>query len=387
MKNIFLKSLLIIGMALLGVNSAYADFSFNDMELKFAQISDVHLSDAPDTTYKVLSHSKDLLKSAIQDVNKMKGLDFVVFTGDMVNEPTKEYYREFLTSLTDLKHSALFVFGNHDAYQDTKNGEFLTKSEVFEILRKSNPYQNYGKPYFAYSPNAEYRVIVLDTTVGHEGSSNGTLPQDQMEFLDNEIRNNQDKIIIIFQHHPVIEPFKSADHMLLNSDDYMAILKQYEKTPIAIFTGHYHAARIVQKGNILHVVTPSLVTYPNAFRTVKITNYEDRVIFNIKLNETKLLDVQQESKAGLIASAAFLGLPTDRNAEITLKKGVVPKETLSRDEINAQRIIEKERKKAEKEAIKAEKRQAKETKKQMKKLEKEVKNSTFELEEETEQKE
>ena len=373
MKNIFLKSLLTLSIAILGINCAYADFSFNDMELKFAQISDVHFSDAPDTTYKVLSNSKELLDSAIIDINKIKSLDFVVFTGDMVNEPTKQYYREFLTSASELKYPALFVFGNHDSYQDSKNGQFLTKSEVFEILSQSNPYQDYGAPYFAYSPNEEYRVIVLDTTAGYEGSSNGILPEEQLMFLDKEINENQDKVIIIFQHHPVIEPFKSADHKLLNANDYLAVLKKYEKTPIAIFAGHYHAARIVQKGHVLHVTSPALVTYPNAFRTVKITNYNDRVIFNFNFNETKLKEVQDKSKAGLVATAAFMGLPSDRNDEVMIRKGIVVKEKMTKEEKQAEKLIAKNMKQAEKDAKKAEKYAKKEAKKAKKRADKAAK--------------
>ncbi len=356
MKNIFLKASLFITLALFGINSASADFSFNDMELKFAQVSDVHLSESIDTTYKVLSHSKELLDSVISEINQTKGIDFVAFTGDMVNEPTKQNYKNFLTSLVELKYPAILVFGNHDSAKEAHDPEFLVKSSVVDIIQRSNPYQNYGKPYFAFSPNNDYRTIVLDTTEGYEGQSNGFLPQEQLDFLDHEINANQDKIIIIFQHHPVIEPFKSADHMLLNAQEYLAILKKYEKTPIAIFTGHYHASRIVQRGHILHVTSPSLVTFPNSYRTVKITNYDDRVIFNFDFHETKLKEVQNKSKAGLIATAAFYGIPSDRTAEITIRKGVVLKETLSKEEIKAQKQLEKNKKQMEKEAKKAEKK-------------------------------
>lgn len=366
-KKIISKSTIALFAAFLSINAAWADFSFNEIELKFAQVSDVHLSEAPDTTYKVLSHSKELLDSAIQDINKIKGLDFVAFTGDMVNEPTKQNYKNLFISLLKLDYPALLVLGNHDSITgESESTDYLSKEIVHSIITRCNPYQNYGMPYFAYSPNKDYRVIVLDTTTGNLEKSNGYLPQEQLQFLDNEINQNQDKVIIIFQHHPVIEPFKSEDHKLTNADEYLNILKKYEKVPIAIFAGHYHSARIERKGNTIFVATPSLVTYPNAFRTVSVTNYNDRVIFQFNFHETKLDKIQEISKAGLIASAAFSGAPGDKNNQIMIRKGYVPKETLTKEEIKARKESQKAEKKLQKEekkqkakALKAEKKEAK----------------------------
>ena len=115
MKNTFIKLFLFIFTAFFTVNAAMADFSFNDMELKFAQVSDVHISEGSDTAYKVLSHSKELFEDAILTLNKIKGLDFVVFTGDMVDEPTGGLYRSFFETLSKLNHPSLLVFGNHDS--------------------------------------------------------------------------------------------------------------------------------------------------------------------------------------------------------------------------------------------------------------------------------
>lgn len=371
MKKIFFKILILFVSALFIQNGAWADFSFNEMELKFAQVSDTHISDAPDTNYKVLSHSKELLKSAIEDINNIKGLDFVVFTGDMVNEPTGKLFRDFFVSLTKLNYPAILVFGNHDGVSIEGAGDYLSKETIYGIIRRSNPYQNYETPYFAYSPNKDYRVIVLDTTMGlNSENSNGFLPDEQLNFLDNELSNNQDKIVLIFQHHPVVEPFKSNDHKLLNGNAYLEVLNKYEKTPIAIFTGHYHASKIIRKGNVIHVSSPALVTYPNAFRTVSVTNYNDRVIFTFKFHETKLTEIQEISKGGLIASSIFQGNSTDRNNQIMIRKGYVPKVKLTKEEKELQKI---EKKEAAKE-MKAKKKAEKQAKKEAKKAKKETAN-------------
>ena len=358
-KNIF-KTLLIFTFAFFTANTAHADFSFNEMELRFVQVSDVHLSDAPDTNFKVLSHSKELLNSAISDINRLKGLDFVVFTGDMVNEPTRNLYRDFFISLSKLNYPALFVLGNHDSApaQDNNSG-YLNKQNIIDIITNSNPYQPYGKAYFAFSPSENYRVIVLDTSYGQEQQSNGFLPDEQLIFLDNEISQNQDKVIVIFQHVPLFEPYKSADHRLLNANAYLDILKKYQKTPIAIFSGHYHATKIIRKGNVIQVSSPALVTYPNAYRNIIITNYEDRVDFVFKYRETKLEEVQRISKENLMAPDLYLGTPNDRKTSITVRKGYVQKVKLTKEEKRAMKLEEKTRR----EEIKAQKKLEKQAKK------------------------
>ncbi len=347
MKNKLLKFLIITLFALFTTNSANADFSFSDIELRFAQFSDTHITDSNDTTYKALSQSKKLLNAAIEDVNKFKGLDFVVFTGDMVNEPKKEYYKDFLTALTQINHTPLLVLGNHDATKESKENDYLTKDEIIDIIKKSNPYQQYDTPYFAFSPNDSFRVIILDTTMGYEFASNGFIDDVQLQFLDDELTKYQDKVVLIFQHHPVIEPFKSNHHKLLNANAYFEILKKHPLTPIAIFSGHYHAANVVKENNVVHFSTPSLVTYPNAFRTVLVTNYKDRVIFNYRLHETRYKKIQEKCKSSLIASQLFDGTSNDRSGEIMIRKGVSIKQKEIYKEVKEQ---EKAYKEAEKEA-------------------------------------
>lgn len=347
-------------------NAAFADFSFRDMELSFVQISDSHISDNEDTSYKALSSSKALLEDAIKQTNDFKMLDFVMFTGDMVNEPTKKSYRDFFVLLTKLKYPPLMAFGNHDMTQtqnpDRGAKEYITKNEALNIIKKCNPYYIFDKSYYAFSPKNDYRVIVLDTTVDEAITANGKLTDEQAEFLKAELEANKDKVIVIFHHHPVVEPFKSEHHRIVNAETYMDIIKQYKKTPIAIFSGHYHAAKITRQGNIIHVSTPSLVTFPNAFRYVNITNYKDRTIFNIRYMETGLEEVQKNSKLNAIASATLRGLPNDHSVVITIRKNKDYDNEIKEEKpktIKEDKELQKEAKQAQKETAKQEKAAAK----------------------------
>jgi hypothetical protein len=120
-------------------------------------------------------------------------------------------------------------------------------------------------------------------------------------------------------HVPVIEPYVSPNHRLLDADKMEEILNKY-KNPIAVFQGHYHGAKITQKDNILYVSCPSMVTYPNAFRMITITNFKNKVTFEIQDKETRLKDIQKLAKLLIFASNFYTGGESDRNATVIIKK-------------------------------------------------------------------
>ena len=95
MRNKLLKLFVILGLVIATMIGCYA-FSFRNMTLDFVQISDTHITDKPSTPYKALGYSKRLLKDAIAQINNIVGLDFVLFTGDMVDSATDENFYNFL---------------------------------------------------------------------------------------------------------------------------------------------------------------------------------------------------------------------------------------------------------------------------------------------------
>ena len=104
-----------------------------------------------------------------------------------------------------------------------------------------------------------------------------------------------------------------------NSAQVMSIIEKY-KNPIGVFTGHYHAAKVTQKGNVLYVSSPALVTYPNAFRLIDVKEKGNRVIFDLQFKETNLENVQKVAKIMVFASALYSGEEKDQNAIYEIKR-------------------------------------------------------------------
>lgn len=284
--------------------------------LKFAQISDAHFyTGQNNTTYKMIARSGELLDDAIAQVNETPNVSFVMFTGDLIDKAYEKELSAFLPHLDNLKYPWYFAFGNHD----TMIGGYLNPSLYMQLVNKYNKNYKFEKTYYSFVPQKGFKAIVLDTIIRDRLTSNGQIGEEQLVWLDNEIKNSPKDVILIYMHVPIVEPFNSPNHRLLDADKVQEVLKKY-KNPIGVFQGHYHGAKISQQDNILYVSCPSMVTYPNAFRMITVNNYRNRVVFNIEDKETRLKDIQKLAKLLIFSSNFYIGEEKDRNAIITIKK-------------------------------------------------------------------
>ncbi len=284
--------------------------------LKFVQLSDIHYSLVrEDTSYKLLSKTRPLLQDAISQINNQQNIDFVIVTGDGIDRPNKDSLYKLTEDLNTLNYPWYFVLGNHD----TTTSGYLTKVKFIEILKETNPSFTFDSSYYTFKPKKGYRVIVLDGAKNKGISSNGILPQEQLIWLDNVLSNSKKDIVLIFIHFPIYPPFESKNHEIINANEVKSILNKY-KMPIAIFTGHYHTAKIVKRNNILHVCSPSLAGYPNAFRIVEITNKRKQAIFKLEFIETGLKDLQAKTRILTFGGSKYYGKEEDRNVTIILDK-------------------------------------------------------------------
>lgn len=311
LKNIILSIFAFFAL----IQSTYA-FSFRNMTLDLVQISDTHIETAkPDTTFKAVGSSSLLLKDAIRQINNIKGLDFVLFTGDMVDSATIENYEEYYKVLTKLEYPHLNAFGNHDFYLRNQ----MTKEDVLSIVKENNPNYIFDKTYYAFSPKTDYRIIILDGTIKDYETSNGEISKEQLEFLKQELEEHKDKVVVIALHFPPVQPFVVNDHKILNENEFNEILIKH-KNPIIVLAGHYHATKIDRIGNIVYVTTPSLVTYPMAFRHIKITNFKDRVNFRFELISTRLTDIKDKNKENVFSYSTLEGSEFDKNLNFIYMK-------------------------------------------------------------------
>ena len=284
--------------------------------LRFAQVSDAHFSTFEEnTSYKFLKKSPELLDDAIFQINTSGPYDFVMFTGDLVNKPKSNELIKFLSHASRLNCPWYAINGNHDIAIDGP----LTKEEFRKILNCHNRYMSNQKLYYAFTPKKGFRVICLDSIIDYKLTSNGEINKEQLNWLKKELDDHKKDVIVLCTHVPIEEPYSSSNHKMNNEEEVKNLLSKYTN-PIVVLQGHYHCVRAKQKDNIVYITSPSLVTFPNAFRVININSNKNRTMIDVFLKETNLKDIQSRSKLRLFGIDSLYGEECDRNTSFEIKK-------------------------------------------------------------------
>lgn len=290
MKNKLQKIILIILIVILLIGALFCIFYFfsSKSKLNFAALSDSHIANFDKTTYSDIVSSKILLAEAVNKINSLKNVDFVIFSGDLVNRSKIKNWQNFYNLANNLKIPYYIAFGNHDFYG-------LSQKEVMETAKKNNPYYNFNETFYSFDYKKNYHIIFLDSTIKKDDTACGFVDDNELKFLNDELSKNKNKVILIVLHHPLIPPYENKSHILLNSSEVLDIISKY-KNPIIILSGHFHSAKIIQKENVLFISNPSLVTYPMAFRQIEIKDFRDKTKINVKYFQTNFKDLREKNK-------------------------------------------------------------------------------------------
>lgn len=284
--------------------------------LRLAQISDAHFSSFEDnTSYKMLKNSSEILDDVVFQLNTSGPYDFVVFTGDLINKPEESELKKFITHIKKINYPWYAINGNHDIAV----GGTLTKQVFKKMLNSSNKNMHGDTPYYAFTPKRGFRVLCLDSIIDSRITTNGEISKTEYQWLKEELDNHTNDSIVICTHVPIDEPFASSSHKMNNEYEIKSLLRQY-KNPIIVLQGHYHCVRARQADNIIYITSPSLVTYPNAYRVININSNKKRTLVDIFLKETNLKETQTRAKLRVLGTEKLYGQEEDRNTTFEIKR-------------------------------------------------------------------
>lgn len=289
--------------------------------LHFVQISDTHLQkgDSKDAE-RLLGSSEKLLKDAVEEINHIEDLDFVLASGDLVDTAEEKLVDKYIRITMSLKAPLYVLLGNHDVSVNGGLGKdgFIKK---FTAVKDSISFTG-NMAYYSFSPNEKFTIICLDGTTDKVVTPHGSIEDPkQFKWLEDELEANKNKFVIIALHFPFIEPFKSETHFFLEPDRtrLLDLINGY-KNVIGVFSGHYHAAKLFKIKNKIHNSNPAVVQYPNAFREIIISQYEPKHLnVQFKWHSVNGQELRDVSKNSSMSWALTQGAEEDREQTIKLR--------------------------------------------------------------------
>ncbi|WP_073604621.1 phosphodiesterase [Vibrio aerogenes] len=192
-----------------------------------AQLTDLHIREGGQPAYRQV----DTLACLRAAVNHINGLiprpDLVVITGDLGDYGTPEEYAVVLPELNRLLPPVQVIPGNHDH-----------RGCLRESLATLTTFDHPHYCHFIRECGA-YVLIGLDTSV--IGEPHGYLTEETLRWLDDVLKSNTDRPVLLFMHHPPLAV--GLHHMdiqkLQNDDQLHEVLLGYKHVK-GIVTGHLH---------------------------------------------------------------------------------------------------------------------------------------------------
>ena len=235
--------------------------------IKFVQITDAHFEAGK--PYKV-----EVLKATVNDINQLKGVSFVVFTGDNLNSPNPNDLDDFIKISNKLKVPYYLVLGDHDVFK-SKN---LSKDTYNSIVRENNLLWFHRKWNYTFKKKG-YHFIVVDGAKEVIPGSVGYYRADTLEWLDKQLTKRAKKPVIILQHYPILDTpdFGSAKlktHRTYQPEKYFEVLDKHNNV-LAVISGHFHVNSEAMQNGVYHISSPTLLDTPHCYKIIDIISKDN----------------------------------------------------------------------------------------------------------------
>ena len=217
----------------------------------FVHISDTHFG--PTADYSRHGHYPvPCARRVVEIINNLpQRPDFVIHTGDVVNEPGPDAYRLAAETLAPLEPPIYFVVGNHDTVADIRR--------YLPMAAKEDVDPDPDRLSYAFEVKG-YRFLVLDARGPDEIEPNGLLPDSQFEVIAREA-GPEGPPLTIFLHYPVLAMNSSwmDEYMpVLNGEALHQALRPAARRLRGVFHGHVHQHMQTVRDGVLYVSSASV---------------------------------------------------------------------------------------------------------------------------------
>lgn len=202
----------------------YYSFDERDAPVRLIQITDPHLfSDAQRDLLGV--NTTDSFQAVLEAVlDTPFDYDFVLATGDLVQDHNREAYHRFAQMVKPLEKPVFWLEGNHDI-----------QPQMHDALGLYQQIQ----PHKQILAGKYWQIVLLDSHI--EGVPRGALSQTALDFLQACLRRFPERYALIALHHNIL-PTNSAwldQHSLANPEQLAEVLFPFKQVK-ALIHGHIH---------------------------------------------------------------------------------------------------------------------------------------------------
>lgn len=209
------------------------------IDFRIIQITDLHIGGEDQFPFGVNLRANFL--NILADIERMNP-NLLVLTGDFCYKEAREDVYEWIRhQLERIGIPYEFIGGNHDDIA------MMTSGLLNEDL------SNAQSEYYFSDELVDHHILYLD-------SASGVMSEEQLAWIDLEVRRAAGRNLLIFIHHPPVlagVPHMDNGYSLHNNQDLLRILEQHS-SPVQVFCGHYHVDRTVVWKNVMVNITPSL---------------------------------------------------------------------------------------------------------------------------------
>ncbi|MDF1556746.1 MAG: metallophosphoesterase [ANME-2 cluster archaeon] len=185
-------------------------------------------------TFVVLGDGRDnpdIFQQILTDGASFNPL-FIIILGDMVNSGNREEYDELVILMEASSAPVLTMPGNHDI----KNSGREYYSQIF------------GTYYHSFDVGSTH-FILLD-------NAKGAVDNAQMEWLRQDLEQNNASSILVFMHIPPFDPRPDQNYAMTdtnNSQDLVSLFEQFQVD--MVFSGHIHSYLQETRNGVHYVIT------------------------------------------------------------------------------------------------------------------------------------
>ncbi len=207
---------------------------------------------------KLSIYNNELLDELIQET-KDKAPHFLIITGDLTYNGEAKSHESLAKKLEELKKTGVYplvIPGNHDilnamAIDYSKEELYYTPyitDEDFQAIYANCGYNDAlskdpASLSYLFEASEDLLFLMLDSNT-YERNNNfapsevGMIKEETLAWAKEELNKYQDKTVIAFMHHPVLNLADMQSYMLENAEEVLAFFIEYDIK--LSFSGHIH---------------------------------------------------------------------------------------------------------------------------------------------------